>query len=66
MAAAAFARHQNASECNRDVPLSSDFKPGLEGTVAAQTSLSHVDGQAGELVIRGFSVEELAARATYE
>jgi citrate synthase len=46
--------------------MNSKFMSGLEGTIAAQTSLSHVDGQAGELVIRGFSVEELATRATYE
>ena len=42
------------------------FKPGLEGVVAAPTALSHVDGQAGELVIRGFSVETLATHASYE
>lgn len=40
--------------------------PGLEGVVAAETRLSHVDGQKGELVIAGFSVEELAAQATFE
>ncbi len=40
--------------------------PGLEGVVAAETRLSHVDGQKGELVIAGFPVEELAAQATFE
>lgn len=39
---------------------------GLEGVIAAQTRLSHVDGQAGELVIAGFPVEALATQATYE
>jgi citrate synthase len=39
---------------------------GLENVVAAETVLSEVDGQAGRLVIRGFAVEELAGRATYE
>ena len=39
---------------------------GLEGVVAASTSLSHVDGEAGTLVIAGFPVGELAARATFE
>lgn len=39
---------------------------GLEGVVAATTRLSHVDGEAGELVIAGFSVGELAAHATFE
>ncbi|MBZ0275543.1 MAG: citrate synthase/methylcitrate synthase [Anaerolineae bacterium] len=42
------------------------FKPGLEGVVAAQTRLSSVDGQAGELIIAGFPLEELAGKATFE
>jgi citrate synthase len=42
------------------------FKPGLEGVVAAETRLSSVDGQAGELIIAGFPVEELASKATFE
>ncbi|MBI5668145.1 MAG: citrate synthase/methylcitrate synthase [Chloroflexi bacterium] len=42
------------------------FKPGLEGVVAAETRLSSVDGQAGELVIAGFLLEELAGNATFE
>ncbi len=40
--------------------------PGLEGVVAAETRLSRVDGQAGELIIAGFPVEELAAHASFE
>jgi citrate synthase len=44
----------------------SDFKPGLEGVVAAETRLSSVDGQKGELIIGGFSVEELASQASFE
>jgi citrate synthase len=43
-----------------------DFRPGLEGVVAAETRLSHADGQRGELVIAGFPLEELAGRATFE
>ena len=43
-----------------------NFVPGLEGVVAAQTRLSSVDGQAGELIIAGFPVEELASRASFE
>ena len=39
---------------------------GLDGVVAAQTRLSHVDGQNGVLIIAGYSVEDLAARATFE
>jgi citrate synthase len=40
--------------------------PGLEGVVAAETRLSHVDGEMGELVLGGYAVEELAPRATFE
>src|SRR5580692_5753621 len=39
---------------------------GLENIVAAETVLSEVDGQAGRLVIRGYSVEELAGQVSYE
>src|SRR5258706_7516963 len=39
---------------------------GLEGIVAAETSLSMVDGTAGELVIAGFPVAELAMNAASE
>lgn len=41
-------------------------RPGLEGVVAAQTRLSSVDGRAGQLIIAGFAVEELAGNATFE
>lgn len=44
----------------------SHYIPGLEGVVAAQTRLSHVDGEAGELVIAGFPLEEIAPRAAFE
>ena len=44
----------------------SNYVPGLEGIVAAQTRLSKVDGLAGELVIAGFKVEDIAARAGFE
>src|SRR5579884_654554 len=39
---------------------------GLDGVVAAATRLSRVDGEKGELLIAGFPVEELAARASFE
>jgi citrate synthase len=44
----------------------SAYKPGLEGVVAAQTRLSSVDGQAGELIIAGYPVEALAPAVTFE
>jgi citrate synthase len=39
---------------------------GLEGVVAAQTILSEVDGLAGRLIIRGYALEQLAGRWTFE
>ncbi|WP_426029374.1 citrate synthase/methylcitrate synthase [Caulobacter sp. DWP3-1-3b2] len=39
---------------------------GLEGVIAAHTVLSDVDGQAGRLTIRGYAIEDLAHRATFE
>jgi citrate synthase len=39
---------------------------GLEGVVAAETRLSDVDGERGELVISGYRVDELAPQATFE
>jgi citrate synthase len=39
---------------------------GLEGVVAAETKLSMVDGERGELIIAGFPVGELALNATFE
>ena len=39
---------------------------GLEGVVAAATRLSHVDGQAGELIIGGYELKELAGHVSFE
>jgi citrate synthase len=39
---------------------------GLEGVVAAETSLSMVDGERGELIIAGYPVEDIAPNATFE
>ena len=39
---------------------------GLDGVVAAQTRLSHVDGQAGELIIGGYALKELAGHVSFE
>lgn len=39
---------------------------GLEDVVAAETRLSSVDGENGELIIAGFPLDELATNATYE
>ena len=41
-------------------------KRGLDGVVAAQTRLSHVDGLAGELIIGGYELKELAGKVSFE
>jgi len=42
------------------------FAPGLEGVIAGSTRLSRVDGLAGELIIAGYPLEEIAANASFE
>ena len=39
---------------------------GLDDVVVAETVLSDVDGQAGQLVIRGHSLDDLVGRTNYE
>ncbi|MDQ0465445.1 citrate synthase [Caulobacter ginsengisoli] len=39
---------------------------GLDDVVAAETVLSEVDGQAGRLVIRGYPLNQLAGRTSFE
>lgn len=41
-------------------------RPGLEGVVAAETALSHVDGEAGVLIIGGYPLEVMAEAAEFE
>jgi citrate synthase len=41
-------------------------KGGLEGVVVAETTLSRVDGERGQLVVRGHDVERLARRTGFE
>jgi citrate synthase len=46
---------------------SSEPRPdGLEGVVAATTALSHVYGEEGKLVYRGYDIHELAGKASFE
>ena len=53
---------ESGGGAGRDAAL----RPGLEGVVAAETELSHIDGEAGRLVVRGHDVEALAASARFE
>jgi citrate synthase len=39
---------------------------GLEGIVVAQTRISHVFGEEGRLVYRGYEIGELAGKASFE
>src|SRR5947209_6800629 len=39
---------------------------GLEGVVAAETAISMVDGTAGRLGYRGYSIDRLAEGAAFE
>ena len=45
---------------------SSEVKKGLEGVVAAETRVGEVDGQRCQLIYRGYNIDELVGRATYE
>lgn len=42
-----------------------EYRPGLEGIPATQSSISFVDGQRGILEYRGISIEELASHSTF-
>jgi citrate synthase len=42
-----------------------EYKPGLEGIPAAQSSISFVDGQKGILEYRGIAIEELAEKSNF-
>lgn len=43
-----------------------DVHPGLEDIAVAETRLSRIDGQTGDLVIAGYQIDEIATEATYE
>ncbi|MFB6120097.1 MAG: citrate synthase [Halobacteriaceae archaeon] len=46
--------------------MSEELRKGLRGVVAAESSLSKIDGDAGRLIYRGYAIEDLARGATYE
>ncbi|WP_129116852.1 citrate synthase/methylcitrate synthase [Halegenticoccus tardaugens] len=43
-----------------------ELRAGLENVVVAETRLSSVDGEAGELLVAGYPIEELAPNASFE
>jgi len=46
--------------------MTASLNPGLEGIAVAETRLSQINGEQGELSIRGFPIDELASTARYE
>ena len=46
--------------------MTDDLKRGLEGVLVAESELSFIDGDEGELVYRGYAIEDLARHASYE
>lgn len=42
-----------------------EYRPGLEGVPATQSSISYVDGQSGVLEYRGIRIEDLAQHSTF-
>ena len=46
-------------------PAAQPYSPGLEGIVAATSSLGYVDGEAGRLLYRGYRIGDLVERGTY-
>lgn len=43
-----------------------DLQKGLEGVLVTESELSYIDGSAGRLIYRGYSIEDLAREASYE
>jgi len=46
--------------------MSTELQRGLEGVVVTESGLSLIDGDAGQLVYRGYAIEDLARSASYE
>ena len=46
--------------------MQTEVNSGLEGVLAAETTISLVDGQAGRLLYRGYEIGDLAAHGSYD
>ncbi len=55
-----------ASAGNGAAPPAPARSRGLEGVVAAETDLAYIDGMAGELVYKGYEIDDLARNASFE
>ena len=49
-----------------DITKSPTYSPGLDGVLAGETALCHVDEGEGGLRYRGYAVNDLAEQATFE
>ena len=45
--------------------MSDHYLPGLENVIASETSISYLDVEKEEIVIRGYDLMELAQQVTY-
>lgn len=50
----------------RQIAGEQTYGRGLEGLVAGETAICDIDGRAGRLWYRGYAIEDLAARASFE
>ena len=41
------------------------FDPGFTSTAACESAITYIDGDKGELLYRGYAIEELAEKSTY-
>ena len=48
------------------IPPSVQVQKGLEGVVAGETAISDVDGQRCQLIYRGYHIDELVGKTSYE
>ena len=46
--------------------MADELRKGLEGVLVAESSLSHIDGEEGRLVYRGYTIEDLARNTSFE
>ena len=46
--------------------MSDDLKKGLEGVLVTESELSKINGDAGKLIYRGYTIEDLATGASFE
>ena len=46
--------------------MADELQKGLEGVLVTESELSYIDGDAGELCYRGYTIEDLARETSYE